>query len=387
MTGMTTKIVSDKIILEDKIFDGFIYINDGKISEVSAIDRKADETYDLTSLYVSPGFIETHTHGGIGLSFLTGSADEMVRACNFHLEHGATTIAPTVSAAPFEQMKNATKNISEAKKSDKLLGNILGAHLEGPYLSPKQCGAQFPDFITHPIKEEYEALVAELGKDIARWTYAPENDADGEFCRFITENGILASAGHTDATLPDMDTAIKNGCGLITHLYSCTSTVTRKGGFRSLGVIESAYLRDELLCEIIADGKHLPPELINMICKIKGYDKILAVTDSLELAGTDATHGFMGATEYIIEDGVCKLCDRSAFAGSIATSDRLIKVLTVDCGIPLVYAVKMLTQNPARLFSLNKGEIKQGFDADLVVFDENIDIKNVFVNGICVYKK
>lgn len=384
---MVTKIISDKIILPDRIFNGFIYIKDGKIDCVSDKDMPADKVYDFTSKYVSPGFVETHTHGGCGYSFLTGTVEDMVKACNFHLSHGTTAIAPTVSAAPFSLMREATEKIAKARRSEELLPVILGAHLEGPYLSAKQCGAQCPDFITPPNKEEYEALVAELGNDIVRWTYAPENDEGGEFCRFITEKGILASAGHTDATLSDMDVAIKNGCKLITHLYSCTSTVTRKGGFRSLGVIESAYLRDELFCEIIADGKHLPPELINMICKIKGKDSVMAVTDSLELAGTDATHGFMGATEYIIEDGVCKLCDRSAFAGSIATSDRLIRVLTKDCGTDLVQAVRMLTEIPAKLLSLNKGVLKEGFDADIAVFDENINIEKVFVGGNCVFEK
>ena len=378
---MVTKIISDRIILSDRIFNGFIYIKDGKITSITDKDEKADETFDFTSKYVSPGFIETHTHGGKGYSFLTGSVKDMVYACNFHLAHGATTIAPTVSAAPFSQMRDATEKIALAKKDDELLSNILGAHLEGPYLSAKQCGAQCPDFITPPEKEEYTSLVEEFGKDIARWTYAPENDKNGEFCKYITQKGILASAGHTDATLEDMDVAIKNGCKLVTHLYSCTSTITRKGGFRSLGVIESAYLRDEIFCEIIADGKHLPPELIKMICKVKGKDLVLAVTDSLELAGTDATHGFMGATEYIIEDGVCKLCDRSAFAGSIATSDRLVRVLTNDCGIDLVQAVRMLTEIPAGLFGLEKGSLRQGFDADIVVFDENINVEDVFVGG------
>ncbi len=384
---MVTKIKSDRIILSDRVFDGFIYIKDGKIDSVSDKDMPADKTFELTSKYVCPGFIESHTHGGLGFSFLTGSIDDMVNACNFHLSHGTTSIAPTVSAAPFSQMKEATARIAQARKSEKLLPVIIGAHLEGPYLSEKQCGAQYPDSITPPIKEEYESLVKEFGKDIARWTFAPENDKNGEFCKFITENGILASAGHTDATLADMDVAIQNGCKLITHLYSCTSTVTRKGCFRSLGVIESAYLRDELFCEIIADGKHLPPELIQMICKIKGKDSVIAVTDSLELAGTDATHGFMGATEYIIEDGVCKLCDRSAFAGSVATSDRLIRVLTSDCGIDIVQAVRMLTAIPAKLHSLGKGSIKPGLDADIIAFDDDINIETVFVAGNCVFEK
>ena len=384
---MVTKIVSDRIILSDRVFDGFIYIKDGKIDSVSKENLPADKTYDFRTKYVSPGFIESHTHGGKGFSFLTGSVDDMVNACNFHLSHGTTAIAPTVSAAPFSQMKDATEKIAQARKSEKLLPVIIGAHLEGPYLSAKQCGAQCPDFITPPVKEEYEELVKNFGKDIARWTYAPENDKNGEFCRYITENGIIASAGHTDATLYDMDIAIKNGCKLITHLYSCTSTVTRKGGFRSLGVIESAYLRDELFCEIIADGKHLPPELIQMICKIKGKDSVMAVTDSLELAGTDSTHGFMGATEYIIEDGVCKLCDRSAFAGSVATSDRLVRVLTKDCGINLVQAVRMLTEIPAKLHSLSKGSISAGLDADIIVFDSDINVEKVFVGGNCIFEK
>lgn len=134
-------------------------------------------------------------------------------------------------------------------------------------------------------------MVEDYGKYIARWTYAPENDKNGEFCKYLTTNGIIASAGHTDATYEDMKVAINNGCNLITHLYSCTSTVTRDHGFRNLGVIETAFLRDELFVEIIADGKHLPPDLIKMIVKIKGIDKVALITDSLEIAGTDIKEG------------------------------------------------------------------------------------------------
>lgn len=174
---------------------------------------------------------------------------------------------------------------------------------------------------------------------------------------------------------------MESGCKLVTHLYSCTSTVTRSGGFRSLGVIETVFLTDELFVEIIADGKHLPPELIKMIVKIKGADRVALITDSLQIAGTDIKSGVMGGTKFIVEDGVCKLHDRTAFAGSVATADRLVRVLTDNCGYDLPTAIKMMCETPARIMGLNKGDLRNGSDADIVVFDEKINISSVFVGG------
>ena len=179
--------------------------------------------------------------------------------------------------------------------------------------------------------------------------------------------------------------AIKNGCNLITHLYSCTSTITRDHGFRSLGVIETAYLEDDRYVEIIADGKHLPPELIKLIIKQKGQDKVILITDSLEIAGTDIKEGVMSGTEFIVEDGVCKLKDRSAFAGSVSTSDKLIKVLVNECGYTIPFAVKMITEIPAKLLNLNKGKIEKGKDADIIVFNDDINVQSVYVGGIKQY--
>lgn len=255
---MITKIKSNKIVCGDSLFDGYIYLSDGKITAVTKEDSFADLCYDYTDKYVSAGFIEMHTHGAGGNDFLTGAPDEVASACDFHLHHGTTSIIPTISASDFATMKKAVANISEAKKRKLAKANIIGAHLEGPYLSAEQCGAQRPAFITPPIKEDYVGLVEEYGDDISRWTYAPENDTNGEFCRYITSHGILASAGHTNARYEHIKTALECGCKLITHLYSCTSTITRDHGFRHLGVIECAYLFDDMYVEIIADGKHLP---------------------------------------------------------------------------------------------------------------------------------
>jgi len=380
MTGRI-RIKSDRILTPDGLFDGFVYIEKGRITGLNREEQPADTAYDFTGLYVSPGFIDMHTHGGGGHAFLHSSAEDVIAGCDFHLTHGTTTILPTVSAAPFSDMRKAAGDIALAMESGKTLGTILGAHMEGPYLSAAQCGAQCPDFITPPDASQYEHLIEEAGNLIARWSYAPENDKDGAFCSYLTAHGILPSAGHTDAIYEDMQLAAKCGCRLITHLYSCTSTITRKQGFRRLGVIESAYLNDDMYVEIIADGRHLPPELIRLILKIKGSDRVALCTDSLAIAGTDVKEGVTLNIEFIIEDGVCKLKDRSAFAGSIATTDRLVRVMTQEVGISLCEAVKMITRVPAEILSLNKGELKAGRDADIIVFDENIHIDSIFVMG------
>ncbi len=374
------KIKSNKIIVGETLFDGYLYIEDGKLVALSAQDMPCEEAYDYTGSYVSPGFIDLHTHGAGGHAFMNSTVEDVIEGCAYHLRHGTTCILPTISAGSFTTMQDAVISIHKAMESGKA-PTILGAHLEGPYLSKSQCGAQNTAFITPPVKQDYEALISNYGSAVKRWTYAPENDPDGTFCRFLTSHGVIASAGHSDAIYADMQQAMENGCNLVTHLYSCTSTITRDHGFRRLGIVETAYLEDGLYVEIIADGKHLPPELIKLILKQKGTDRVALITDSLEIAGTDITEGVMSGTEFVVEDGVCKLKDRSAFAGSVATAEVLIRTLVKECDCPVPTAVKMLTKVPAEILRVPKGELTRGKDADIVVFDENIHIQQVFLAG------
>ena len=375
------RIKSNHIISEGRELSGYVYFEDGRISALTDSELPFDTEIDATDLFVSAGFIDVHTHGGGGYPF-EGSVDDIVGGVNFHLTHGTTSICPTISAAPIDDMRRSLDNVAAAMKDGRVRANIIGAHLEGPYLSLAQTGAQAGACITFPIKNDYEEIVNRYRDTIARWTYAPEHDEGAEFARCMQAAGIVTSAGHTNATYADMKLALDAGCALVTHLYSCTSTVTRKQGFRSLGGIESTFLEDGITAEIIADGKHLPPELIRMIYKIKGSDGVIAVTDSLSLAGTDVKTGRMSQTEFIIEDGVCKLLDRSAFAGSIATADVLLRVLTKEAGIPITEAVKLLTVNPAKVMKLTKkGDLKPGYDADVVIFDSDINVEHVIVGG------
>ncbi len=376
-------LTNGKIIIDDEIVTGKnVYIQNGVICDISNAPVNADDTViDVQGNYISPGFIDMHTHGASGCCYAESDEEGIYKAAKFQLLHGATSVLPTIGATTIPNTLSALEHLKNCYNKEFVENNIVGIHLEGPYFAKEMCGAQNTDFITAPIKEDYENITQKYGEYVKIWSYAPENDINAEFCKYISSKGIIAIAGHTAAKYDDMLLAMENGCKGITHLYSCTSTITREGGFRKLGVIETAFLHDELYAEIIADGKHLPPELIKLIYKIKGSDKICLVTDSLAVAGTENSTGVMSGTRYIIEDDVCKLYDRSAFAGSIATADRCVRVCTKEADIPLAEAVKMMTKIPAEILKLNKGQIKAGFDADIVVFDDNVNIKKVILGG------
>ncbi len=379
---MVTRIKSDRIIIPTGFFDGYVYFEGDKILAVCAQEKPYDCAYDYTGKIVSPGFIDIHVHGGDGCDFSGEDAEKVAKAVNFHMRHGTTTILPTVTSVSYDTTRKALEQIRLCKEKKLTKCNILGAHLEGPYFSPKQCGAQNPDALLAPDPAQYESLLDDFGEVILRWSYAPERDPDQSFVRSIVARGVKPSIGHSDAIYDECMAAYENGCKMVTHLYSCTSTITRQGGFRRLGVIETAYLLDDMDVEIIADGKHLPPELIRLICKQKGYDHICMVTDAIAAAGMESMgDGCLSGVNFIIEDGVAKLVDRSAFCGSIATTDRLVRVAVKEAGVPLLSAVKMMTENPARILGIHAGVLEEGARADVVVFDDDIQVQAVFAGG------
>ena len=334
---MVKKIINGKVVLENAIEETCVYISNGKIVDIGENGHiQYDETIDAKNGYVLPGFIDIHVHGGGGYEFVDGTYDAVKNASNIHAQHGTTTIFPTISAFDYKKTASALDALKKWSESDDVLPVIPGAHLEGPYFSPKQSGAQDPSYIRVPDRKEYEKLYETYGDLIKRWSYAPELENSDEFLEFLNKNNIVASAGHTDAEFSHMKKAYENGMKLVTHLYSCTSTITRRQGFRILGVIETAYLYDDIDVETIADGCHLPPELLTMIYKIKGDNHMCLVTDSIRHGGMNNIENVEcenGNMPYIIEDGVAKLADRSAFAGSIATCDTLVRVCVKKAGI------------------------------------------------------
>ena len=373
---MKTLLTNARIVTDGAVLDKTdVLVENGKILAVeSAGQLTADKIIDLEGNYLAPGFIDLHCHGGDGYEFIDATEEAFRKACAIHAAHGTRILYPTISATDFDTMYRVLE-MAEKVIADCPL-EIPGIHLEGPYLSLEMSGGQDPAYIKKPDPDEYEPLLSRFGHLIARWTYAPEED-DGSFLDALNRCGITSAIGHSAAQYSHILPAYEAGCRLVTHLYSCTSTVTRSGGFRRLGVIESTYLLDGMYAEAIADGCHLPPDLLKLIVKLKGTDRVCLITDAIRFGGVNATTPLLGGTQnmpYIIEDGVAKLADRSAFAGSIATTEDLLQ-RSVAAGIPLADVVKMMTHTPAEAMGLTaKGRIAPGFDAQFTVFDNGLHI-------------
>ena len=380
------KIINGKVIAE-RILETNVYVENGTIAAVTDDELPCDKVIDAAGAYVSPGFIDLHVHGGGGADFMDGGVEPILQAAKTHLKHGTTTIYPTTITAPMETVKQFFADVRTAAAMPEM-PHIGGVHMEGPYIADSQAGAQDRRFITDPVPEDYAELVAASGGILKRWAYAPERPGSAEFCTYIQRHGIVPAIGHSDAAYDDVMKAYECGVRNMTHFYSGMSGLTRRDGYRVLGAIETGYLLDDMNVEVIADGIHLPPELLRLIYKGKGKDHICLITDAMrgaDMPEGDSIIGPIGnGVPCIIEAGIAKMPDRTCFAGSVATTDRLVRTFHKIAGVELASCVQMVTKNPAAVMGLgNVGQIKMGYDADLLIFDEDINIKTVILKNGC----
>jgi len=389
------KIINGNLITPNGIIENSTLLIEGdKITGIESGNPfyKDARILDAKGLYVSPGFIDIHTHGAGGHDFMDGTIEAFLGAAEMHARFGTTSLVPTTCAGKIDELKHTLSIFGEAKKKNHHGAKMIGLHLEGPYFSLKQSGAQDPKYIHDPDPAEYEEIVSNY-PDIIRWSAAPELKGALEFGRYMTRNGILPSIAHTDAIYEEVAEAFKSGFTHITHLYSCMTGVTRRNALRFAGVIESAYLIDDMTVEIIADGIHLPASLLQLIYKIKGAGHIALVTDSMRAAGMPEGPSILGSLKegqpVIVEEGVAKMPDRTAFAGSVATADRLVRNMVNLAGVSLTDAVQMMTATPAKICKIfnQTGSIAVGKQADIVIFDENITVNTTIVNGEIIYSK
>ena len=386
---MKTVFTNGRIILTDRILDGYsVIVEDGVISDVTRGNTAADKVVNLGGRYLAPGFIDMHTHGAGGHDFMDGTEEAIKGACMTHLSHGTTSIVPTTLTCLNSELFNFFEVFRNVKAGWHEGPNLLGIHLEGPFFNAAQAGAQDPKFLQLPTRENFMPILEAGGADIMRISVAVELEGALELGEELKKRGIIAAIGHSDATYAEVAKAVKAGYSFVTHLYSGMSALHRVGPYRVLGVVESAYLFDELGVEIISDGKHLPPELLRLIVKNKGIDNICLITDSMRGAGMpEGSRPKLGSLMYgqetLIRDGVAMMPDLKAFAGSVCTTDRCVRTMYKLAGVSLPDAVRMMTANPARVLGIDgsKGTIAKGMDADLVVFDEDINISSVYVGG------
>lgn len=395
MNQQRIKIYNGRIITPYRIIpNGTVLVTGETITAVAGGDIAFEDAIEIDAKgnYISPGFIDIHVHGGGGYDFMDGSEEAFLKIAETHAQYGTTAMLPTTLTSEKEDLLQTLELYEQANRKNTKGAQFIGMHLEGPYFALNQRGAQDARYIRNPDPAEYKEILA-LSSSVKRWSAAPELKGAIEFGKYVTSKGVLAAVAHTDAIYEEVLEAFENGYTLATHLYSAMSGVTRRNAFRYAGVIESAFILDEMDVEIIADGVHLPAPLLKLVYKIKGADRTALITDAMRAAGMPEGESILGniknGLKVIVEDGVAKLPDRSSFAGSVATADRLVRTMIKMVDVPLIDAVRMITTTPARIMKVadKKGSLAAGKDADILIFNEEINIKMTMIKGRVVHER
>ena len=384
---MKKALFNANLVLFDRImYNAGIEITDGIISKIFS-DCDYDENchaIDCEGNYLSPGFIDIHVHGGGGSDFCDGTEDAVEKAIRTHAEYGTTSFLPTTLSLAQNQLITSLQMIEKVQKK-RTVGNprIFGSHMEGNFFSLQMKGAQDTKYFFPPTKENYMPLLSCVD-NIKMISCAPELENGLEFAREMVKKGIIMSVAHSDATYEEYIRAIECGYNHVTHIYNGNSLIHDFKYYCKIGICEAALMFGNVFVEVIADGKHLPKELLRMIYQVKGADMMNLCTDAMGAVGMpEGTIFRLGELEAIVEDGVASLLDRSTFASSVCTSNRAVRTMYKDAGIPLYDAVKMMTATPARILGEfgDIGSITVGKVADINVFDEELNIKYTLIDG------
>jgi N-acetylglucosamine-6-phosphate deacetylase len=336
-------------------------------------------------LTVSPGFLDLHVHGGAGADFMDGTPDAVSTITAFHARGGTTAMLATTATSPFPELLAALDNLAAARGSACASCDILGVHLEGPYFAQAKRGCHLARWVRDPVAGEYETLLARYDF-LGSMTLAPERPGALGLVAALSEAGVLASAGHSDATAQEVRLAMARGLRHVTHLFSAMASITKDGPYRRAGLQEAALLEDGLTTEVIADGRHAPAELLALAVKCKGWERLCLVTDAMRGAGMpDGVYTFGGphGQEAVVRDGVAVMPDNSGFASSTVRMADVVRTMVRLVGVPLADALRMASTTPASVLGWadRKGAIAPGKDADLVLLDGNLEVVMTICRG------
>lgn len=385
------KITNGKIILPDKIINGGVELENGFIKSILPECETKDGDIDANGGYIAPGLVDIHVHGGGGYDFMDCTHEAFDKACKFHLSRGVTTLVPTSVTAPVHLIEKFTDCARVEMKTNKM---IVGVHTEGPYLSKKNRGAQPERYLRSPECDSYDFILknADIIKTV---TLSPELCGAEKMTKELCECGIVVSGGHDDGRKSLIEPTLNAGMSHLTHTWCAMSTVGMYSGVREAGLLEIGLSNDSLTAEIIADGHHMPPELVKIVYKCKTADRLAVVSDCLRAGGMpcDGRLWTLGAEPYmygedspeptlfIVSDGVARLPDNTRLAGSIKSVGDMVMGL-YEIGIPICDIFKMTSLTPSRIIGIDKthGSIEVGKVADIAVFDREFKIKNVIKN-------
>ena len=380
------QIINGRIITPEGIIEGGSLLwSEGIIREIRSDSTPASDAIvlDAEGCFVAPGCIDMHIHGGDGHDFMEATPEAFDAIRYAHALHGTTSMLATLAVSPRDVIERCVE-ICDFGLSTGEGAHLLGLHLEGNYLNPIYKGAQDPTYITPPDPDEYVTLLNRT-QCIRRWSAAPELPGATDFARYARLKGVLVALAHTAADNKEVTEGFQAGFTHATHFYNAMSGMHKEGMYKHEGTIESVLVNDGITIELIADGIHVPSTLLRLAWKVKGTSRTALVTDAMSVSAPVDIHESHRVFDprVIVEDDVCVMADHSALAGSIATCDRLIRTMVQQAGIPLTEAVKMASDTPAHILHIEdrKGSLRVGKDADIIVFDDTINIHHTILNG------
>ncbi|MFQ6053352.1 MAG: N-acetylglucosamine-6-phosphate deacetylase, partial [Candidatus Bathyarchaeia archaeon] len=365
---------------------GAVVVEDGRITYVGAEDEAEvpARTYDFHGDFVAPGFIDLHTHGGAGFDVMDATAGALDGVAGFLAAGGVTSFLPTASSAPHENLMALAHAVKTVMDRGPLSAEVLGLHLEGPYLNPARRGAQDAAYIRPPDIDEVAEIQREAGGAMRMLTLAPEAAGALEMAGWLRSQGVVPAVGHTDATYVEMEGAVDSGFRHVSHLFNGM----RPFHHRDPGVVGAALTDDGVTVDVIADGVHLHPAALRLTVATKGAERTALVSDSIGPAGLPDGEYLSGGRRVILESGRC-LLELGVLAGSTIRLCEAVRNMMELTGRPLTEAVEMASTTPARIIGAadRKGRLEPGLDADLTVFDRRFNVLLTMVGGRVVYER
>ena len=368
------RLRSERIVCPGGTLAGEVVIESGRIAGVGSARGGGGEFVDLGESWLVPGYIDMHVHGGGGAQCNTESVEEIDRVASFHAGHGTTGLVATVAPAPIGALRLALRAVAASKAP-----TVLGAHLEGPFLSAEQPGALDPSHFLDPDPVQLELLLEAAPGTTRVMTLAPELPGALALVERLGSAGVVASLGHTSASCAQARDAICAGATSATHVFNAMPPLHHRAPAVLGAVLESGAIS----CELICDGVHVDPVVMRLLCNMKGPHGIRLVTDATAAAGMPDGEYQLGARTITVRGGVPALVGSKAIAGSTLTMEAAVQNAVRLLGISVEDAVQIASANPARLLGLGgrKGAIVAGCDADLVVLNEQLAVRAVMVAG------
>ncbi len=374
------------LVLPDGVLDqGWLLVEDGRITGAAATTGQPEPVLspetavrDLAGRPVLPGFVDIHVHGGGGAAFSAGDADQALVAARFHLGHGTTTIMASTVTGSMSELEHHIGELSGLVQD----GILAGIHLEGPFISKARCGAHDPGLLRAPARTDVSRLLRAGDGTVRMVTLAPELEGGLDAVRLLTESGVIAAVGHTDATYAQTREAIELGAPVGTHVFNAMRPVHH----REPGPVTALLEQEQVLCEVVNDGLHVHPSVVSLMFAAAGAHRIALITDAMVAAGVGDGEYRLGALTVQVRGGEARLTDGDSLAGSTLTMDRALRNAVRLAGVPLADAAISASLTPARALGIadRVGSLETGKQADLVVLDEDLRVVSVMQRGAWV---